>query len=310
MRVLITGGAGYIGSVLCEHLLAAGHQVTVLEKFVHRQPSLLHLCANPALQVEVGDARDAGTLTRLLRTADAVVPLAAVVGAPACAEDPDLATTLNLGAVQTLMRLRSRDQLVVYPTTNSGYGTRSGDVYCTEDTPLEPVSHYGRTKVDAERCVLDHENTLTFRLATVFGLSPRLRLDLMVNHFVWAATTDGFLVLFESHFRRNFLHVRDAADCFVHALANPERMVGRAYNVGRDQDNVSKRELAELVKRHVPSFFIHYAEIGTDPDKRDYIVSNQRLREAGFEAQRGLDAGVDELIKGYRMFRGGPMRNV
>jgi nucleoside-diphosphate-sugar epimerase len=208
------------------------------------------------------------------------------------------------------MELRSRDQLVVYPTTNSGYGTKTGDVFCTEETPLEPISLYGRTKVDAEKLVLDAPNTLTFRLATVFGLSPRLRLDLMVNHFVWAAVNDGFLVLFEKHFKRNFLHVRDAADCFVYALAHADAMVGRPYNVGRDEDNLSKGELAERIQKHVPRFYVHFAEIGTDPDKRDYIVSNQRLREAGFTARRSLDDGIRELIRGYKMFRGGPLRNV
>lgn len=309
MHVLVTGGAGYLGSVLCERLLAAGHRVTVLDALHHGVPSLLHLCSDPALQFVRGDARDEAVLQRLLAEVDAIVPLAAVVGAPACDRDPWLATSTNLDAIRLLLRLRSPSQLVVYPTTNSGYGTRSGDLHCTEETPLEPISLYGRTKVDAERAVLDAPRTITLRLATVFGSSPRMRLDLLVNHFVYAAVTDGYLVLFEKDFKRNFIHVRDVADCFLHCLANGERMAGRAYNAGLDAANVSKEQLALLVKKHVPGFHVVCSEIGSDPDKRNYLVSNQRLREAGFEARRTLDEGIAELLRSYRMLPLGAFRN-
>lgn len=309
MRVLVTGGAGYLGSILCEHLLAAGHRVAVLDAVHHGVPSLLHLVANPDFGFVRGDARDEAALRKLVAEADAIIPLAAVVGAPACDRDPWLATSTNLEAIRLLLRLRSPSQLVVYPTTNSGYGTQSGDLYCTEDTPLEPISLYGRTKVDAEKAVLDAPHSVTLRLATVFGASPRMRLDLLVNHFTWAAVTDGYLVLFEKHFKRNFIHVRDVADAFLHCLANGAAMAGRAYNAGLDAANVSKEELALLVKKHVPGFHVVFSEIGTDPDKRNYIVSNQRLREAGFEARRSLDDGIGELLRAYRMLPLGALRN-
>ena len=303
MNVLVTGGAGYLGSILCEHLLAAGHRVTVLDSFLFGQSPLFHLCAQPKLEVVRGDARDVATVGRCLRDADAVIPLAALVGAPICDRDPAAAEGVNLTAIRDLMRLRSRQQLVVYPTTNSGYGTKSGATYCTEETPLEPISVYGRTKVEAEAEVLAHDNTLTLRLATVFGCSPRMRIDLLVNHFVYAAVTDGYIVIFEKDFKRNYIHVRDVADCFLHCLSHAAAMIGRPYNAGLDAANLSKEQLALLVKEQVPNFYVHFSEVGSDPDKRNYIVSNQRLREAGFEARRSLDEGITELVKAYRTVR-------
>jgi nucleoside-diphosphate-sugar epimerase len=208
---------------------------------------------------------------------------------------------VNLEAVRLLDRLRSPEQLVLFPTTNSGYGTRTGDVHCTEETPLEPISLYGRTKAAAEAHLLGRPNTVTLRLATVFGASPRMRLDLLVNHFVHAAATDGYLVVFEKEFKRNFVHIRDVADCFLHCLEHAERMVGRPYNVGLDEANLSKAELVERVRTHVPGFYVHFAAVGRDPDQRNYVVSNRRLREAGFAARRSLDGGIRELLKAYRM---------
>ncbi|NCQ28259.1 MAG: NAD(P)-dependent oxidoreductase, partial [Armatimonadetes bacterium] len=288
-RILVTGGAGYLGSVLCERLLEVGHQVIVVDSLLYRQRSLFHLCAHPAFDFIHGDARDEDLLRRVLDKADVIIPLAALVGAPACDRDPWLAKSVNLEAVQLLLSLRSRDQLVVYPTTNSGYGAKSGDLFCTEETPLEPVSLYGQTKVQAEAELLAAPNTITLRLATVFGMSPRMRLDLLVNHFVYAAVTDGYLILFEKDFQRNYIHIRDVADCFLHCLEHAHQMVGRAYNAGLEEANLSKEELARKVQKYVPRFHLHFSEVGTDPDKRNYIVSNQRLREAGFEAKRTLD---------------------
>lgn len=302
-RVLVTGGAGYLGSVLCEHLLAAGHTVTVVDNFLFSQTPLFHLCANPRFDIVRGDARDEATMSRLMKDVDVVIPLAALVGAPICDRDPVNATSVNLDAVRLITRLRSSSQLIIYPTTNSGYGTKSGAQFCTEDTPLEPISLYGRTKVEAEAEVLNSANSITLRLATVFGMSPRMRIDLLVNHFVYAAVTDGYIVIFEKHFKRNYIHIRDVADCFLHCIANPQKMVGRPYNAGLDAANLSKEELALKVKHHVPNFYIHFSEVGSDPDKRNYIVSNQRLREAGFEAKRSLDDGIAELLKGYRTIR-------
>ena len=243
-RVVVTGGAGYLGSILCEHLLDAGYRVTVVDRLVHNQASLLHLCSNPDFDFVWGDVRDEKLMGRLIGQADVLIPLAAIVGAPACDRDPWSATAVNFEAVRMLNRLRSPRQVVVYPNTNSGYGTRSGDLMCTEDTPLEPISLYGRTKHLAEAELLARPNAISLRLATVFGLSPRMRLDLLVNHFVYAAVTDGYIVLFEKEFKRNFVHIRDVADCFVHCIRHAPEMAGRPFNMGLDAANISKGELA------------------------------------------------------------------
>ena len=310
MKVLVTGGAGYLGSVLSEHLLDAGHSVTCLDNLSLGQSGPFHLCESPRFDFVRGDARDEALLGRLLRTVDAIIPLACLVGAPACDRDPWTARAVNLDAIRLLNRLRSREQLVVFPTTNSGYGTKSGDTFCTEETPLEPISLYGQTKVAAEAELLSSPNAITLRLATVFGMSPRPRLDLLVNHFVHASVTEGFVVIFEKHFKRNYIHIRDVVDAFLHCLSHHPQMIGRPFNAGLDDANLSKEELALKIKVHVPSFYIHFSEVGSDPDKRNYIVSNQRLREAGFAARRSLDEGIVELLKGYRMMARGPYGNV
>ena len=310
LHVLVTGGAGYLGSVLCERLLAAGYRVTTVDDMMYQQRSLLHLCANPQFDFVLGDVRDEKLMRGLVKEADVLIPLAAVVGAPACDRDPLLARSVNLEAVRLLKSLRSAQQLIIYPTTNSGYGTQSGDLFCTEDTPLEPISLYGQTKSQAETELLEAPNVITLRLATVFGMSPRMRLDLLVNHFVYAAITDGYIVVFEKDFKRNYIHIRDVADCFVHCIENFKQMAGRPYNAGLDAANLSKEELALKIKDYVPNFYVHFAQVGSDPDKRNYVVSNQRLREAGFEARRSLDDGIRELLKGYRMTGRARFKNV
>lgn len=310
LNVLVTGGAGYIGSVLVGRLLEEGYRVTVLDSLIYGQRSLFGYCANSHFDFVLGDARDEATMRRLLSQHDAIIPLAALVGAPICDRDPWFAETVNLGAIQLLNRLRSSNQMVVYPNTNSGYGTQSGEQFCTEETPLEPISLYGRTKVAAESELLASENVVTLRLATVFGMSPRMRLDLLVNDFVHQAFTQSALVLFEKDFKRNYIHIRDVADAFVHALKNMSTMRGRAYNAGLDEANLSKYELALKIKEYLPKLSIQSAPLGEDPDKRNYIVSNQRLREAGFTARRTLDEGIVELIKGYRMLVRDSLRNV
>lgn len=309
-HIVVTGAAGYLGSILCEHLLARGYQVTAVDNLMYGQNSLFHFCANPRFEFVFGDARNENLIREVVSKADVLIPLAAIVGATACDRDPLTATSVNLDAVRLINRLRSPQQLVIYPTTNSGYGTRSGETFCTEETPLEPISLYGQTKSQAEAALLDAPNVISLRLATVFGMSPRMRLDLLVNHFVYAAVTDGYLVIFEKDFKRNYIHIRDIADCFIHCIENAEQMAGRVYNVGLDAANLSKEELALKVKEHVPGFYIHFAPIGSDPDKRNYIVSNKRLREAGFEARRSIDDGIKELLKGYRMMGRGRHKNV
>jgi len=309
-NVLVTGGAGYLGSVLCEHLLDAGYRVTVIDNLIFGQHSLFRFCANDRFEFVFGDARDEELVKEHLKNNDVIIPLAAVVGAPACDRDPRMARSVNLEAIQLINRLRSNQQLVIYPTTNSGYGAKSGDVYCTEDTLLEPISLYGQTKVQAESELLESANVITLRLATVFGMSPRMRIDLLVNHFVYAAVTDGYLVIFEKDFKRNYIHIRDVADCFVHCIENASKMAGRPYNAGLDEANLSKEELALKIKEYVPNLYVHFSEIGSDPDKRNYIVSNQRLKDAGFEANRTIDEGIKELLKGYRMLGRGALKNV
>ena len=269
------------------------------------------ICAtDPDFEFICGDVRDESVMATAIRDVDYIIPLAAIVGAKACDKDPDLTKAINVDSVRLLNHLRSSDQRVVMPITNSGYGTKSGEVYCTEESALEPISLYGQTKVEAEKILLDSPNVVTLRLATVFGMSPKMRLDLLVNHFVYAAKTDGYIVLFEQDFKRNYIHIRDIADCFIHSMQNFDAMKGRPYNVGLDDANLSKAELAEEVKKFIPNFYIHYAEIGEDPDKRNYIVSNQRLREAGFEAKRSIPMGIEELLKGYSMLGRGPFKNI
>jgi nucleoside-diphosphate-sugar epimerase len=310
LRVLVTGGAGYIGSILCERLLDAGYEVTVVDNLIYGQQTLFHLCADPRFDYVFGDVRCEELMRRLINQADVLIPLAAIVGAPGCDRDPWMARSVNLDAVLLLERLRSPQQLVIFPTTNSGYGTKSGAVHCTEQTPLEPISLYGRLKVEAESELLSRQNTITLRLATVFGFSPRMRLDLLVNSFVCEATTNHYIVIFEKDFKRNYVHIRDVGDCFVHCIEHAGEMVGKPYNVGLDAANLSKEELALKIKQYIPDFYIHFSEVGNDPDKRNYIVSNERLREAGFVARRSLDEGIRELIKGYRLMPRGPFSNV
>ena len=310
MKVLVTGGAGYIGSILSEHLLDAGYHVTAIDNLSYGQLGPFHLAADPRYDFVFGDVRDQRIMAKLVPQADVLIPLAAAVGAPLCDRDPVFARSVNLEAVELLNRLRSPSQRILYPTTNSGYGTQSGEVHCTEETALEPISLYGKLKVQAESEVLNSPNAITLRLATVFGMSPRMRIDLLVNHFVYEAVSRGYLVIFEKDFKRNYVHIRDVADCFVHCIQNGDGMLNRPFNLGLDVANLSKQELAEKIQEYVPKFYVHYSEVGSDPDKRNYIVSNQRLREAGFEARRSLDEGISELIKGYRMIGRGQFGNI
>jgi len=300
-RILVTGGAGYLGSVLVPELLAVGHQVTVLDNFMYRQNSLAGVCAHPNFEVVNGDTRVVETLQPLVAKADVVVPLAALVGAPLCDRNPIAATSTNRDAIALLCKMMSREQRVIMPVTNSGYGIGEKDQLCTEESPLRPVSLYGRDKVEAEQIVLDRENAISLRLATVFGMAPRMRIDLLVNDFVYRAVTDRYIVLFEAHFKRNYIHVRDVASAFLHALDNFESMRGGPYNVGLSDANLSKLELCEKIKAQIPNLVVLEAHFAEDPDKRDYIVSNAKIEATGYRTDHSIDDGVRELIKGYRM---------
>ena len=303
MRVLVTGGAGYIGSVLVPVLLAEGHEVTVVDTFMYGQTSLLDCCHQPGLLVVRGDARDRALMATHLKGADAIIPLACLTGAPLCDQDPVEAKSVNLDAIRMLLELKHPTQRIIFPTTNSGYGIGQDGIQCTEATPLRPVSTYGRLKVEAEQAVLDAGRSVTLRLATAFGISPRMRLDLLVNDFVYRAVTDGFLVVFQGQFKRNYIHVRDIARAFVHALSHFDAMQGEPYNVGLSDANLSKLELCEEIKKQVPGFYVVEAEIGEDPDKRNYIVSNEKIERTGFRPRVSLQEGISELIKGYQVVR-------
>ncbi|OJY78457.1 MAG: hypothetical protein BGP12_00930 [Rhodospirillales bacterium 70-18] len=310
MRVLVTGGAGYIGSVLVPALIGRGWDVTVLDTFASGEPLLAACCAATNFHPVRGDTRDPAVVAPLVKNADLVIPLAALVGAPLCARDTIGATTLNRDAIVAIAKMTSPNQRIIYPTSNSGYGVGEANAFCTEESPLRPISLYGRTKVEAEDAVLASGHGVTLRLATVFGMSPRMRLDLLVNDFTWRAVTDRAVVLFEAHFRRNYIHVRDVVKAFLHAADNFESMRNEPYNVGLSAANLSKAQLCERIARQVPGFTYLEAPIGEDPDKRDYIVSNAKLEATGWQPDVTIDAGIQELIKGFQMMRNSRYANV
>lgn len=309
-KILITGGAGYIGSVLTEELLKAGHRVRVLDNFMHGQTSLAHLMHLDELEVVRGDTRDKDTLAKCVKDVQVIIPLAAILGAAVCDRDKVATQTTNFDAIKLLLELRHPEQKVIYPNTNSGYGVGAKDTFCDEQSPLSPISLYGRTKVDAEKIILEGGNSIAFRLATVFGVSPRMRIDLLVNEFVHRAVMDRFIVLFEADFKRNYIHVRDVARAFLHAIDNFDAMKNEAYNVGLSNANLSKRELCEAIKKHAPDFYFVEAAIGEDPDKRNYVVSNEKIEKTGFVTKYSLDDGIVELIKIYRTIKRSPFGNI
>ncbi|ADN36148.1 NAD-dependent epimerase/dehydratase [Methanolacinia petrolearia DSM 11571] len=310
MKILVTGGAGYIGSVLVPTLLRNGHEVIVVDNFMYNQQSLLDCCNDKNLTIIRGDVRDKSLISKCMANVDAIFPLACLTGAPLCSKDPIGAQTINFDAIKMILDMRKPDQKIIFPTTNSGYGIGQEGIFCTEDTPLNPISLYGRLKVDIEKLVLESGNSITLRLATVMGTSPRMRLDLLVNDFTYRAVNDGFLVLFEPHFKRNYIHVRDVAKAFIHCLENFETMKGEPYNVGLSEANLSKWELCEAIQKQLPNFYFVEGKIGEDPDKRDYIVSNEKIEKTGFVPDYSLKYSITELIKGYQIIKRNQYANV
>lgn len=311
--VLITGGAGYLGSVLTGHLLEKGYKVTCLDNLLYdNRQSIFNYATNPNFEFVFGDTRNRELLRLVLEDKDVIIPLAAIVGMPACDAKPLEAESINRDAVFLINELRNHGQKIIFPNTNSGYGTKSGDVFCTEETPLEPISLYGKVKCEAEKYLLESEkDAITLRLATVFGLSPRMRIDLLVNDFVYKALTDGYIIIYQGDFKRNFIHIKDVARAFEHCIENFESMKNNAYNVGLEDANLSKADLAEKIKQYIPKFEIVYKEMGEDPDKRNYTVSNKKIMATGFRPEFSLDYGIKELIKGYNiLLRNKPFTNL
>lgn len=308
--ILVTGGAGYIGSILVPEFLRVGYKVTVLDNFMYRQNSLLECAASANFEVLRGDVRDEGILKEPLRKADYIIPLAALVGAPLCNRDKVGAVSINRDAVASIAKLVSKDQRIIIPTTNSGYGIGQKGVYCTEKTSLNPITLYGKVKMEAEKIVLDRGNSISFRLATVFGMSPRMRIDLLVNDFVYRAVKDRFIVVFEGHFKRNYIHIRDVAMAFIHAMNNFDKMKNEPYNVGLSEANLSKLELCAKIKEQISDFVYLESPIGEDPDRRDYIVSNEKIEKTGFKPAYSIEMGIKELIKGYKIISNSKYGNV
>ena len=309
-HILVTGGAGYIGSTLVPALLDEGYQVTVLDNFMYKQNSLAHVCHHKNFNVVRGDIQLKEVMKPLLDQADIIFPLAALVGAPLCKVNPKAATAVNHDAILMMLDMLRPDQWVIMPTTNSAYGSGDKNNFCTEESPLRPVSQYAEEKVLVEKEFLKHPNAISFRLATVFGMSLRMRIDLLVNDFVYRAVYDKCTVLFESHFKRNYIHVRDVVRAFLHGINHFDKMKGQIYNVGLSDANLSKKELCEHIQKYIPDFIYVDEKIGKDPDQRNYIVSNEKIEAIGYKPAFSLDDGIEELIKGYTMIKNTIYTNV
>ena len=299
MNILITGGAGYIGNILTPLLLSKGFDVTVFDNLIHRQHGILENCNNPKFKFVYGDVRDQNLYGKLISENDVIVNLAAYVGMPLCKRFPNETIQVNQKSAEFLATAISKDQLVIFTTTNSGYGlgqhVDGKAVYCTESTPLKPISLYGETKCAAENALMQTGNAVSFRLATVMGVSRKMRMDLLVNDFTWRAWNDRFIVLFESQFLRNFIHIRDVANAIYWAIATGG-MKGQVYNVGNTSANVNKMDLCLVIKKQIPDFFITESEYNKDPDQRNYIVSNEKLEKTGWRPVWSLDDAIREVL--------------
>jgi nucleoside-diphosphate-sugar epimerase len=302
MKILITGGAGYLGSVITGKMLDFGHNVIVLDKLLFNQTSLLQYTSNPNFKFIYGDVRNETELERLCNEVDVIIPLAAIVGFPACAQDPKLAKEINFQQIVNIVKFTNgKGKKILYPNTNSGYGLGTGQLECTEESPLTPISVYGQTKCEAENFLRTSTDAIVFRLATVFGVSPRMRTDLLVNDFVYKAITDKYIVVFEKSFKRNFIHIQDVANVFLFMLENYDKYRGDVFNVGLSNANLSKQELLEEIQTHVKDFAVSYNDYYEDPDKRDYIVSNTKVELTGWSPKWDINMGINELIMAYQM---------
>ena len=310
LKILVTGGAGYLGSTLVPDLLNLGHEVFVLDNFYYKQSSLNHICYNEKFKIIKGDIRDENLVKSLLSKVDIIIPLAALVGAPICNLDPFGSTSINKEAIKMMLKYLSKNQIILMPTTNSAYGSGDNNNFCTEESPLNPISKYAIDKVEIEKILMQHQNAISFRLATVFGMSPRMRIDLLVNDFTYRAVYDGFVVIFEGHFKRNYIHVKDISRVFQHGLENHDKMKGQIYNVGLTEANVSKLELCKKIKEQIPEFIFLEAPLGKDPDQRNYIVSNKKIELTGYKPIYSLEMGIKDLIKGYTMIKNTKFGNV
>ena len=309
-NILVTGGAGYIGSIFVPELIKLGHKVTVVDNFCFKQTSLNHLCNLKNFNVINGDVRDRKLISSLLKSYDIIFALAALVGAPLCKKKPDEAKSVNYDSIMTMLKDLSKDQQVIMPTTNSAYGTGDKNNFCDENSPLNPISQYASEKVEVEKALMSRENSISLRLATVFGMSPRMRLDLLVNDFTYRAVYDGALVLFEGHFKRNYIHVRDVSRAFIHSLDNFSTMKNNVYNIGLSDANLSKIELCEEIKKIIKNFYFIEASNQKDPDQRNYIVSNDKIEKTKFNPLYKLSSGIEELIKGYKMIKNSIYANI
>ena len=298
-RILITGGAGYLGSALTRRLLK-NNQVTIIDNLMYNQTSLIDLSNNKNFNFIYGDVRDYKLLVEQVNKHDVIIPLAALVGFPACENDKQLATAINYHHIKDIVDNLDKDQKLLFPNTNSGYGSRTGGEV-TEKNKLTPISHYGQTKCDAENYIKSFSNGIIFRLATVFGVSSRMRLDLLVNEFVYKLLTDKYITIFEKQFVRNFIHIQDVASVFEWMITHYDTHKNQIFNVGLSDTNINKQQLVERIQNHIPNISVTYSDYFEDPDKRDYIVSNDKIESTGWKPSYSLDDGIQELIKAYKM---------
>lgn len=310
MNILVTGGAGYIGSLLVTELINLNYNVTVIDNFMFKQKSLLNFKKKKNFKLIIGDVRDNFLIKKVLKQYDVIIPLAALVGAPLCSLKPIDAVLVNEKSIEFMSQKLSNLQRVIMPVSNSGYGIGKPNEVCTEETPLKPISLYGKSKVAAEKIIMQRENSISLRLATVFGMSPRMRLDLLVNYFVYEALKEKKLTIFEGQFKRNYVHIKDVVNVFLFAIKNFDHLKSNIFNFGLENANLSKLELAIKIKNYIKDFIFTESKEGKDPDKRNYIVSNKKILSSGYKFKFDLDLGIQELIKGIPNLSQGIHTNV